>query len=312
MLAHLPWENLRMSHPSFKNNSCSKNSRHADGRDLPAMWRHGAAAETRSGARIKTNFLFLVHELNRLQKTPLDRIITVGGVRNGALWQRIMKLRVQLVGYQTFILIKQNSSGFNLNWLGISSLFHVKRECPNWKQKTRERPMWFWHGECAFFCEGNKGGRLIHLIPSCHCGRGCMYCRAGCHGNSCGVRKSFFPPSHPPPPPPPLLSFCPVPCQLSASLSPSFSFPLSDLYRHGLQSFGWGMFRYAFAHTHIICLCAAGIADQGTMSLKKRLSFKRTWNFNTVSKLRFAERASSSSSVWSRGDSFCSVSCFSH
>lgn len=33
-------------------------------------------------------------------------------------------------------------------------------------------------------------------------------------------------------------------------LSPSLSFPLSDLYRHGLQRFGWGIFRYAFSHTH--------------------------------------------------------------
>lgn len=60
----LPRENLRMSHPCFKNNSWSKNSRRADCRDLPDMWRHSAAAETRSDARIKTNFLFLVHELN--------------------------------------------------------------------------------------------------------------------------------------------------------------------------------------------------------------------------------------------------------
>ncbi|MEQ2236728.1 Regulator of G-protein signaling 12, partial [Ilyodon furcidens] len=42
--------------------------------------------------------------------------------------------------------------------------------------------------------------------------------------------------------------------------------PFSNLYRHGLQSIGWGMF---------------SVTDQGTMSLKKRLSFKRSWNFNT-------------------------------
>lgn len=58
-----------------------KNSCLADCRDFPEMWRHSAVAETRSDARMKTNFLFLVHEQNCWEKRQLDRIITVGGVR---------------------------------------------------------------------------------------------------------------------------------------------------------------------------------------------------------------------------------------
>lgn len=38
----------------------------ADWRELPEMWRHRAAEETRSDARIKANFLFLVHEAKLL------------------------------------------------------------------------------------------------------------------------------------------------------------------------------------------------------------------------------------------------------
>lgn len=121
-------------------------------------------------------------------------------------------------------------------------------------------------GRCGFyiasacFCKGNKRG-LIHLIPSCHCGTGCMYCQAGCRSNSCRVRKSFFPLFAPPPP-----SFSRF-LSLSLSLPPSSTlsdfflilpplFPLSNLYKHALQSFGWGMFRYAFTHTHTHILSA--------------------------------------------------------
>lgn len=103
-------------------------------------------------------------------------------------------------------------------------------------------------------------------------------------------------------PPPPSSSFPPppVPCQTFSSFSLPLSTSLADLYRHGLQCFWVGNTQvcagalthtYTQAHTHRdthtqpVCVLLAEQQSSGTMSLKKRLSFKRTWNFNTVSKV---------------------------
>lgn len=142
-------------------------------------------------------------------------------------------------------------------------------------------PVWI-SNNGVFLHEGNKWG-LIFLIPSCHCGTGCMYCQAGCHGNNC-KEGPYFPPWRP------LLYsffplfffflFCPAPCQIS------FSFTLLlQLVQTRFAEFWVGNVQVCICtHTQRICLSAAGEAGQGTMSLKKRLSFKRTWIFSPVSK----------------------------
>lgn len=116
-------------------------------------------------------------------------------------------------------------------------------------------------------CVWNKrergGGGLIHLIPSCHCGRGCMYCRAGCRGNCCRVRESFFPPSYPPPPPPPLLFFCPVPQYLVRFLPPSLLlFPSLQLVQTWFAEFLGGECSGMRSHTHTHNLSVCLLVEQ--------------------------------------------------
>lgn len=181
--------------------------------------------------------------------------MTVGGVRMVLLCAEFNLCATKLLCSLNNIHLVSIS-----NWLGISSLFQVKREFPVWKQKWGWRPMWFWHGECFFFCfffhvRGIKG-ELIHsesFVPlwqrlyvlSCRLPWQQLRSKeiflsssSSCFSLLFSLSVQF------------LVRFLP--------LSPSLSFPLSDLYRHGLQSFGWGIFRYASAHTHTVCLCAAG------------------------------------------------------
>lgn len=96
---------------------------------------------------------------------------------------------------------------------------------------------------------------------------------AGFHGNSCGVRKSFFLP-------PPL----PLPPSLPLSLRLPDPPACTDTFQEcGFFSFRVGNIQVCVrTHRLPVCCCCCWRLSR-TMSLKKRLSFKRTWNFNTVS-----------------------------
>jgi len=88
-------------------------------------------------------------------------------------------------------------------------------------------------------------------------------------------------------------SFCLVPCQISSSFSlPPPSFPLSSTCSDMVCRFLGGECSGMRSHTHNLSVCF-WCSRLGNNESQKRLSFKRNWNFNTVSKLWFAERASS-------------------
>lgn len=147
-----------------------------------------------------------------------------------------------------------------------------------WKQKWGRWSKWFWHGQ-GVLLQGEwkiEGGLISLKNPSSCCGRGCLYCLVCFHGNSYGVRRSSC-----------LLLLLSVQYLVKfPPLFPSLFFPLSPTCTDMVCSVLGGEYSGMRWRTHTQSVCVL-LAEQtwGTMSLKKRLSFKRTWNFNTVSKL---------------------------
>lgn len=107
------------------------------------------------------------------------------------------------------------------------------------------------------------------MFPLCQCGEDCMYITVQVSIATAAKEGNGTPPS-------PLPSLCPVPRQISPTRTCTDM--VSSIWVGSVQ-----VCTHTHTHTHIGL--PAGAPGQRTMSLKKRLSFKKTWY--TVSKLCF-------------------------
>lgn len=212
------------------------------------------------------------------------------------------------------------------DWVLLLSFKRRERELPRTGNKAGERPVWFWHRECVFCGKGGVGGddgvggagvsSFDSFMPLWHKR---YVLSTALPRQQLQSKEIFFffllictPTiflllflllSHP---------FSHSSHFLSSTLvrflfSPSLFFPSLWLVQTWFLEFWVGNVQVCVS-THTFTLRAAAVAVQATMSLKKRLSFKRTWNFGSVSKLWLSNQASFL--LWSWGTPFVKSAVF--
>lgn len=164
------------------------------------------------------------------------------------------------MGYQTFILIKTIFIWYQFKPTGYCFPLSSKERVPRLETKVGVEADVVLTWPVCFLVRGINGG-LIHSESFMPLWQRLYILSGGLRWQQLRSKEIFLSSFSPP-----LLLLFSLSVQhlhKFLPLSPSLSFPLSDLYRHGLQRFGWGIFRYAFSHTHthIVCLCAACGAD---------------------------------------------------